>query len=185
MRQCLVKRTRFRKDVLPCISPEEGESVTRARGQNNRHNTETVDGKIELWTKLNCALLVRARELFLVLQRRENVANHIMVCFVLRGIFSKNNRSVCENDMVLRGRERERILSCANKKLRTLFPYQYPYASCAADMQRSLLDDSAPFLVSVVGSWNTEKGNNSFFNSPRFSDTISFKLNYFRLKNSS
>lgn len=34
----------------------EGESATRARGQNNWHNTETVDGKIELWTKLNCAL---------------------------------------------------------------------------------------------------------------------------------
>lgn len=46
---------RGEKAVFDASYASSGE--TRACGQNNRHNTEASNGKVDWWTKLNCALL--------------------------------------------------------------------------------------------------------------------------------
>lgn len=55
--------------------------------------------------------------------------------------------------------------------------------SCAptSNINLSLYDESAPFSISAVGSWNAER--NQLFSRNPFSNSISFKLNYFRLEN--
>lgn len=152
------RKTHSELNFCPCMSPEEGESATRAIGQNNRHNTETVDGKIELWGKLNCALLVRARESFRRYISWENVVNIWWMCLMLRGItHTRTEEKMCCG----------RVVATRKKPLASIFFMWLSMSFMSHAPTASPLGDSAPLFLSAVGS----RSDNSFI----------FKLNYFRL----
>lgn len=139
---------------------KDWESATRATVQSNWHNTETVERKMELWTKLNCALLERAGEWvhrlrYIFLRAgRENVAEH-MIHTVLSCV-AKEVRSVAiakEVVAFLSGRpnvSRQRVRVCVRHAFLWLnlflrkwispelwefhvrVSYRYPCDSCAA-----------------------------------------------------
>lgn len=102
---------------------------------------------------------------------------------MLRGIFWKENRKYSwlwrELDVARESEPHTTFLLA-----RVSFPYQQISLMSHAptsNVNLSLLDESAPFSVSAVGSWNAER-NQLFARNP-FSNSISSKLNYFRLEN--
>lgn len=139
----------------------EGESATRARGQNNWHNTETVDGKIELWTKLNCALWRERRES----SEREPAYGYVAGGFSLKTVRTcgRERRLCCVRDEVVsHGRApgvgcREQFLS------RVLMTHA---------LTKCLFNDPKPVLQSAVGSGNDSRLTRN-----------SFKFNYSHLEN--